>query len=180
MERLRELHPGPVPAPRRREQDALLDAIGPGIDTGPALWGELPAMIHGVFGSRGWAWNGIYAKTTPDQLHLIAACGPPVCATLERSGGPGSSGMCWDGILLNQTLAAQDVHGWPGYVSCDPESGLSTAAGMVCPIRDRLGAPVAVWDLDSLLPLEPEDPPFFDRLFATLSALGPPLPIPRD
>ncbi len=105
-----------------------------------------------------------------------AAAGPPVCHTMEGSGGVGTSGMCFDALLMNQTLVAAEVKRWPGYVSCDGESGLETRSGIVCPIRGARATPLAVWDLDSTQEAEPEDPPFFDRLLATLSALLEPAP----
>lgn len=155
---------------RTAEQEALIDAIAAILPDG-SPWRGLPRIIHSVFGGRGWAWNGIYARHDDRQLILAAAHGPPVCATLDLLGEVGSSGMCWDAILMNQTLVARDVKRWPGYVSCDGESGLATAAGIVCPIRDGEGRPIAVWDLDSTEPLLGGDGPFMDRIFATLSAI---------
>ena len=174
MHRSIDLGPS-LPPPRRDEQRALVDAIAPTLLRADP-WTSVAEAIHGVLASRGWAWNGFYMRHQPDQLLLVGACGPPVCATLDRTGDVGSSGMCWDAILMNQTVVATDVAQWPGYVSCDGESGLGTVAGLVCPVRDERGRPVGVWDLDSTRPLEPEDGPFMDRLFATLSAVHPPDP----
>ena len=140
-------------------------------------WEGLPAVIQTVLGGRGWAWNGIYVRDG-GTLRLYAAAGPPVCASIDLIGdqGVGSSGMCFDAILMNQTLIADQVKDWPGYVSCDSESNLTTLAGMVCPIRNAHGTPIAVWDLDATQAILPEDSLFFDRLFATLSALLKPEP----
>ena len=144
-----------------------LDAEG--ADVYPAI----PATIHRHFGDCGYAWNGIYARIEPDVLTLVAAWGPPVCGELPRQGGLGESGMCWDGILLGRTLFAPQVAQWPGYVSCDGESGLRTVSGLVCPLRTADGRVVAVWDLDCTEELPLEDVAFFDGLFGTLSALRP-------
>ncbi len=167
-------------ATRLAEYRALATAIAPLVDSVPGPWAQLPGLIHRMLGPRGYAWNGIYARDGED-LRLVAAEGPPVCASLHRvdEGGegsdqrhlPGRSGMCFDAMIMNQTLVASDVKAWPGYVSCDGESGLATVAGMVCPIRNDQGTPIAVWDLDAVAPLAPEDGPWFDALFATLSAL---------
>lgn len=170
-----DLWPGGVPSENRSAYGKLVGLVEAAWDRGVEPWRRIPVLVREVFGPRGWEWNGIYARAG-DELRLAASAGPPVCAVLERRGGVGTSGMCWDGILMNQTLAAADVARWPGYVSCDRESGLSTAAGIVCPIRDAAGAPIAVWDLDATEPLFPGDPVFLDRLFATLSALDPPSP----
>lgn len=161
-----------LPAERGREYQELLRRFDNLPDDPVQAWTDLPAAVQAVFGGRGWAWNGIY-WLDGDILRLFAAAGPPVCASLELGGdrGVGSSGMCFDAIFMNQTLVAARAKDWPGYVSCDSESGLVTVAGIVCPIRDRRGTPVAVWDLDAVEPVQPEDGPFFDRLIATLSVL---------
>lgn len=167
-----------LPSARREEYDALIERVADLVATEPLhVWRRLPMAIQAVFGGRGYAWNGIYARDG-DTLRLFAAAGPPVCASLERSGdrGVGSSGMCFDGLLMNQTLVAARSKDWPGYVSCDGASGLRTVAGIVCPIRNAQGTPIAVWDVDIVQALEPEDGPFFDKLWASLSVLYPPEP----
>jgi len=160
---------------RRAEYLALVAATATLLTSENGLWRQLPATIREIFEHRGWAWNGIYVLKD-HQLELAAAAGPPVCHTLIQSGGVGTSGMCFDALLLNQTQVSADVKSWPGYVSCDGESGLATQAGLVCPIRGEDGNPVAVWDLDCTQALEPEDAPFFDRLFQVLSLLLKPGP----
>lgn len=166
-----DLAPARVAPERRAEYEELLRRTCVLAESGEFRWSWVPGEIHSIFGHRGWAWNGIYALREESTLRLVASAGPPVCNTLVRRGGVGSSGMCFDGILMNQTLVAAPVSAWPGYVSCDSESGIATAAGMVSPIRDAHGTPIAVWDLDSTESLNPSDPFFFDRYFATLSAV---------
>ena len=115
-------------------EDFLEAALGEGLE-----WAKIPALIQASFASRGWAWNGVYLRESERALCLVLAAGPPVCAALGLSGGVGSSGMCWDAVLTGRTLCSNDVHAWPGYVSCDGQSGLRTVAGMVCPLRDPTG-----------------------------------------
>ncbi|MFN0059209.1 MAG: hypothetical protein ACKVX7_12175 [Planctomycetota bacterium] len=170
-----DLVPGGLAAPERDQYRRLIAATRDVLARDPSgreLWATVPQLIQAEFGSRGWRWNGVYARRN-GVLELIVAAGPPVCAQLEPRGGIGRSGMCYDALLMNQTLVAADVRRWPGYVSCDDESGLTTVSGMVCPLRSAFGTPVAIWDLDSTAPLAPSDPLFFDRYFATLSALVP-------
>ena len=148
----------PLPAaqriPRRRlqrpDRRAALDRVFVGAaalaeqGAAPTVAG-LPSVIGEAMAPFGWAWNGFYAPLPGDEkpsaLHVSAAFGPPVCSPLERGGGALSSGMCFDGFLLNQTLCAFDAGAWPGYVSCDAASGLGTVAGIVVPVRDANGAP---------------------------------------
>lgn len=158
----------PMEEPQIREQRAIVDDLADLIGDGGRLWRALPRIVQRVLGPRGYAWNGIYGRDG-ETLRLVAAAGPPVCAELERRGGLFQSGMCWDGLQMNQTLVAADVTRWPGYVSCDSDSGLKTVAGIVSPIRDASGKPIAVFDCDLLNRPAPSDPVFFDRLFSTLS-----------
>ena len=142
-------------------------------DGSAAILKGLPAIIGTAMQPFGWAWNGFYVLGNDGKLHVGPAFGPPVCSELERTGGPLSSGMCFDALLLNQTLSTGDVKRWPGYVSCDSTSGLSTVSGLVVPVRDPSGRPVAVWDVDSTAVIELADVRFFDVLFATLARTVP-------
>lgn len=152
----------------------LFDHVGARLTEGDgaALLAHLPAWIGERFAARGWAWNGYY-RSGPggDALELGHAFGPPVCTPIPRAadGGVTTSGMCWDAMISNQCLLATDVGAWPGYVSCDGTSGLHTAAGLVCPIRNPTGRPIGVWDLDCSGPLDAVDARAMDALFSTLS-----------
>ena len=164
-----------VPDPeRRRSLASCLEAAATSLPNGAReTLALLPRQIGEAMRPYGWAWNGFYAPHEPAQtareLHLSYAFGPPVCSPIVRSGGALSSGMCFDALELNQTLAAFDAKSWPGYVSCDAASGLGTVAGIVVPVRDREGSPIAVWDLDAIQPIEPGDVRVMDVLFSTLA-----------
>jgi len=135
----------------------------------------LPRRIGEAMQPFGWLWNGFYAYRGQDRaaIHASFAYGPPVCSSLERSGGALSSGMCFDAITLNQTMAAYEAKKWPGYVSCDATSGLATVSGIVCPVRDVNHRAIAVWDLDATRTIDPADVRTMDVLFATLSRCKP-------
>jgi putative methionine-R-sulfoxide reductase with GAF domain len=165
--------PGGIPDERETEYVRVIRSTADLLRPGNSFWKRLPALLHDVFGNRGWKWNGVYVRCG-DQLQLAeGAAGPPVCSPLilDASGSVGSSGACWDAVLMNQTIALENVSQWPGYVSCDGTSSLKTVSGIVCPIRDGKGRPIAVWDLDSEERLAPTDPIFMGHLFDTLSAL---------
>lgn len=165
------LHPDTDGRPAARA--TLLQGVAGLLEAGEPSAFRLLAALPGLIGSTmepfGWLWNGFYVLGSDDKLHVGCSHGPPVCATLESSGGALSSGMCFDGLALNQSLAAYAAKDWPGYVSCDASSGLSTVAGIVCPLRDRQGSPIAVWDMDSTQPIEAGDVRFMDVLYATLA-----------
>ena len=147
----------------------LEDAASLLADGEAALLRGLPARIGAAMGGFGWTWNGFYVLDAAGRLRLASAHGPPVCSELEASGGALTSGMCFDGLRMNQTLAAYDAHAWPGYVSCDATSQLQTASGLVSPVRDAQGQPIAVWDLDATERIEAGDVRFMDVLFASLA-----------
>jgi len=129
-------------------------------------WKRVPAIIGEQMHPFGWHWNGIYhlqGSTPHRRLTLGSAWGPPVCATIEEM--PGSrSGMCFDAVDQGSLLVARDVKSWPGYVSCDGESGLQTISGMARPLLDAQGNVVAVWDVDIVEKLHPCDGLFIDAL----------------
>ena len=164
---------GGIPDERETEYASVIRGTADLLKLGESFWQQLPSLLYDVFGSRGWKWNGVYVRRG-DELQLAeGAAGPPVCSPLilDESGNVGSSGSCWDAVLMNQTIALDNVAQWPGYVSCDEASSLKTASGIVCPIRDGTGRPIAVWDLDSEERIVPEDPIFMGHFFDTLSAL---------
>ncbi|MCA8963066.1 MAG: hypothetical protein KDC38_21230 [Planctomycetes bacterium] len=175
LERSLETHPGLRVSSDERYRRLIGDVEAHWDDP----WPQLPRLVRERFADRGWAWNGFYRRPARSEsvLSLSHAAGPPVCATLERRGDVGTSGMCWDAVLQRQTVATNDVSIWPGYVSCDSDSGIVTKAGMVIPIRNRSGRIVAVWDLDSTSDLLPSDPVFFETFFGTLVRYRAPLSI---
>ncbi|MAB78454.1 MAG: hypothetical protein CMJ89_03780 [Planctomycetes bacterium] len=132
---------------------------------------NLPHVIGEAMQPFGWLWNGFYhcRNGNRDEIHASYAFGPPVCSALERSGGPLSSGMCFDSLCLNQTLAAYEIKNWPGYRSCDATSGLATVSSIVCPLRNPEGKAIGVWDLDATETIHPGDVRAMDVLFGTLA-----------
>ena len=163
--------PGGLSAERNSEYSRLTHDLATILDKGQSIWRHLPQAVNDIFGDRGWAWNGFFVRHD-NQLDLAdGAVGPPVCATLflADKGGVGSSGSCWDAILMNQPIALDNVERWPGYASCDGVGGLKTVSGIVCPVRGADQQPIAVWDLDSVEKLKPEDSVFMSRVLETLS-----------
>jgi len=139
-------------------------------------WEALPAAVAAGMKDSGWEFNGIYALrgVSPERrLELLHAAGPPVCATIEEKGPLHSSGLCFDAVLEGTWQIAADVSTWPGYVSCDGESGLKTISGIAIPLTDATGSIRGVWDLDSTIPLDSSDTLFICALIGRLLAVHP-------
>lgn len=154
-------------------RQVLLDDVAGALLLNHTPWKAMLQSIRQHFTSVGWEWNGLYKRVAPDRLELFDSAGPPVCQTLQSQGGVGTSGMCFDAILMNQTLSTNNVADWPGYVSCDTDSGLSTAASIVVPVHRADGPVWGVWDLDSQEPIVPSDAVFMTKLTALLATLAP-------
>lgn len=168
--------PGDIPGPRRDAYRALVSRCSIALDE-PDAWSQLPTIVAETMGAFGWDWNGIYllkGVVPQRRLELLHAAGPPVCNTLEEQPQAQSSGMCFDAVQQGSILVAADVSKWPGYVSCDTDSGLKTRAGIARPILDESGEVVAVWDLDSREAVNPADALLMDALIEGYGAKGPP------
>lgn len=168
--------PGEIPEERRVAYRSLVQSCGEAMDQVEA-WAILPKIIHDEMKSFGWLWNGFYhlkGQVPNRRLILGEAAGPPVCATIEENPGQ-RSGMCFDAVQQGGILVAADVNRWPGYVSCDGESGLNTVSSIVRPIFDENGDVVAVWDLDSSEEIHPCDALVMDALLEGFGAFGHPV-----
>ena len=173
--------PSPAPTARAEAFESLLLWVTSALLTEEDLWSALPGAIRERYEPFGWEWNGFYRSSgiSPNRrLTLAAAAGPPVCATIEEQpGGLGHSGMCFDALFAGHPIAARSVKSWPGYVSCDGESGLKTEGGLVIPISDGRHRAHVVWDLDATAPLDPSDLPLFSALFTRLAHAS---PLPKE
>ena len=133
----------------------------------------LPSVIGEAMAPFGWAWNGFYAPLPGDEepsaLHVSAAFGPPVCSPLERGGGALSSGMCFDGFLLNQTSAPSTRARGPATSPATPPAASARSRASWSPCAMRTARPWPSGDLDSTERIEPGDVRAMDVLFASLA-----------
>lgn len=175
MELIIEQLPGDVPQQRCVAYLEMARRAATALDEG-THWDLTPNIIAEVMEPFGWDWNGFYllrGQIPRRRLELASAAGPPVCTPIEEQ-AHGRSGLCFDAVQQGSILVAADVKNWPGYVSCDGESGLSTVAGMARPIMDATGEVVAVWDLDSSQQICAVDALVMDALIEGLSSAGSP------
>ena len=158
--------PGDVPVVRKDAYRILVSRSCIALDDQDG-WSLLPGIVSETMESFGWDWNGIYllkGSGSAHRLELLHGAGPPVCTVIEEQPDSRPSGMCFDAVNQGSILVAGDVKQWPGYISCDGESGLETVAGIARPILDPSGEVVAVWDLDCTQQLHPADALVMDAL----------------
>jgi GAF domain-containing protein len=62
------------------------------------------------------------------------------CQILKKN-----TGVCWAGILSNETIVVPDVNLFPGHIACDSRS----RSEIVVPVKNSKGEAVAVLDVDS-------------------------------
>jgi L-methionine (R)-S-oxide reductase len=84
-------------------------------------------------------WTGFYILKS-GVLTVKTYQGPLACQELEKH-----TGVCWAAIDRQQTIVVDDVHLFPGHISCDSRS----QSEIVVPVKNREGAIVGVLDIDS-------------------------------
>jgi L-methionine (R)-S-oxide reductase len=89
----------------------------------------------------GFFWVGFYLLK---DGHLIVGPyqGPLACLELEKD-----KGVCWAGILKDQTIVVPDVHRFPGHIACDSRS----KSEIVIPVKNHDHKIIGVLDIDSNL-----------------------------
>ena len=66
--------------------------------------------------------------------------GSLACQVLETG-----KGVCWAGIIKEETIVVEDVHDFPGHIACDSRSN----SEIVVPLKDATGKIIGVLDVDS-------------------------------
>ena len=84
-------------------------------------------------------WTGFY-RLSGDDLLVGPYQGPLACAVLPRP-----AGVCWAGVLRNESLLVPDVAAFPGHVTCDSRS----RSEVVIPCRAKDCTLLGVLDVDS-------------------------------
>lgn len=113
-----------------------LCALTDGIPHSIANLANAAALLYDVLGDVNWA--GFYIMKD-GKLVLGPFCGKPAC--IEIAVG---KGVCGTAVERGQTVLVEDVHKFPGHISCDGASN----SEIVVPIwqNDRV---VGVLDIDS-------------------------------
>jgi GAF domain-containing protein len=94
--------------------------------------------VHHAFGHL---WTGFYRVVQPDRLLRVG----PYQGTLGCLEIPFGKGVCGAAAAARRTVVVEDVHAFPGHITCDGRS----RSEIVVPVVDRTGALIAVFDVDS-------------------------------
>jgi GAF domain-containing protein len=95
-------------------------------------------------------WTGFYRVVAPELLKIGPYQGGHGCLQI-----PFSRGVCGAAARTGAVQLVPDVEAFPGHIAC----ASSTRSELVLPVRNRAGALIAVFDIDSDQPaaFTPED-----------------------
>lgn len=108
-----------------------------GLDDEVTGMATISALVHHAFG---FLWTGFYRLVTPTTLRIGPYQGTLGCLEI-----PLGQGVCGTAAKERRTIVVGDVDGFPGHITCDARS----RSEIVVPVFDRLGALIAVMDVDS-------------------------------
>ena len=127
--------------PKRAAYEQLAEhvtAVLAGIDDEIAEMATVSCLVHHAFGHL---WTGFYRVVEPGRLLRVGPYqGTLGCLEIEFG-----RGVCGTSAAERRTLVVEDVHAFPGHITCDGRS----ASEIVVPVVDRDGALIAVLDIDS-------------------------------
>lgn len=138
---------------------AAVDAITAGESDGVANMANVAALIWQYLPDLNWA--GFY-RMIGQELVLGPFCGKPACIRIGWG-----KGVCGTAAANAATQLVEDVHAFPGHITCDAAS----RSELVVPVL-RAGQAIAVIDLDSPTParFDHADAAALERVAAVLSA----------
>ena len=135
--------------PKREAYQQLathIDSVLDGISDPIAAMATISALVHHGFGHL---WTGFY-RVVNDGKQLRVGPYQGTLGCLEIHVG---KGVCGTAAASKATVIVEDVHAFPGHITCDARS----RSEIVLPVFDTTGALIAVFDIDS------DRPAAFDR-----------------
>ena len=115
-----------------------LDAVLAGIDDEIAEMATVSCLVHHAFGHL---WTGFYRVVEPGRLLRVG----PYQGTLGCLEIAFGRGVCGTAAAEGRTLVVENVHAFPGHITCDGRS----ASEIVVPVFGADGELLAVFDVDS-------------------------------
>jgi L-methionine (R)-S-oxide reductase len=128
-----------LPKPQAYEQLAThVDAVLDGITDPVAGMATIASLVHHGFRHL---WTGFYRVVNDGQLLRVG----PYQGTLGCLEIQLGKGVCGTAAARAATVIVQDVHAFPGHITCDARS----RSEIVLPVLNAHGALIAVFDIDS-------------------------------
>jgi L-methionine (R)-S-oxide reductase len=128
------------------ELQSHVDSVLEGIDDPVAGMATMACLLHHAFGHL---WTGFYRVVEPGKLLRVG----PYQGTLGCLEIAVGRGVCGTSAAERRTVVVDDVHAFPGHITCDGRS----ASEIVVPVFDRAGDLIAVLDIDSERPAAFDD-----------------------
>jgi L-methionine (R)-S-oxide reductase len=98
----------------------------------------ISALLHHAFGHL---WTGFYRVVEPDRLLRVG----PYQGTIGCLDIAFGAGVCGTAAAERRAVVVEDVHAFPGHITCDARS----RSEIVVPVFGPAGDLVAVLDIDS-------------------------------
>ncbi len=117
--------------------EARVDAILGTVDDDIAAMATIACVVHHGFG---FLWTGFYRAVTPSLLRVGPYQGSLGCIDIAFG-----RGVCGTAAKEQRTVVVKDVHEFAGHIACDARS----RSEIVVPVFDKVGAVIAVFDIDS-------------------------------
>jgi GAF domain-containing protein len=115
-----------------------VNAVLDGISDPVAAMATISALVHHGFAHL---WTGFYRVVNDGKLLRVGPYqGSLGCLEIEFG-----KGVCGTAAARGSTIIVEDVHAFPGHITCDARS----RSEIVVPVFGRAGALIAVFDIDS-------------------------------
>ncbi len=115
-----------------------VEAVLEGIHDDVAGMATLSCLLHHAFGHL---WTGFYRVVEPGKLLRVG----PYQGTLGCLEIHFGKGVCGTSAAEGRTVVVEDVHAFPGHITCDARS----ASEIVVPVFGPQRQLIAVLDIDS-------------------------------
>ena len=118
--------------------ETQLASVLEGIDDPIAGMATMSALLHHGFGHL---WTGFYRVVEPGRLLRVG----PYQGTLGCLDIEFGKGVCGTAAASRETVVVDDVHAFPGHITCDARSRSEIVVPVFGPRREL----IAVLDIDS-------------------------------
>ncbi|MFL5579779.1 MAG: GAF domain-containing protein [Gemmatimonadaceae bacterium] len=115
-----------------------VESVLAGVTDPIAAMATMSCLVHHAFGHL---WTGFYRVVEPGRLLRVG----PYQGTLGCLEITFGRGVCGVAAEERRTVVVEDVHAFPGHITCDARS----RSEIVVPVVDAAGQLIAVFDVDS-------------------------------